>query len=1053
MHCSTTGNGNCFYNACSIALIRNESLSSILRCLTSIELYLNAELYEQHPSLDSNNSHDFLKKRDNVFALAVSFKALDSSSLTDRISAIRAEAKNNSVNYEFSPFICILALSNVLQKRFECFFPVSNEGKRTANKTMFNCSVSPLKQANETDVIHIFRCAMMSMPFLFTGKFSYKMNHYVPLLSSSVLLPEAALLVSKESIEVASKPKIADSYFAHKNASKPKSVTLPMKRKQVVLESFFDSEVRKKSKISLKKEEQKPVQSLVKKPMPKLQVEPPDEHELSTLTPKHAGFQSPLNVGMVKNDIGDVYQHINSRSDSEKYDFLRNVWKPQTSYKFPVNASGRKFQHNWLEKFSWLAYSPKLDGAFCINCVMFGGERSRNAAKLDHLFKSPLQNWSVAMQRLKDHASKSRFHQTSSVRAVNFHKCMENKAKPINVQLNEAVLKRIQENREKLIPIVGAIILCGRQTFSTRGHRDDSKHYDETKNNPGNLQAILGYLATYGKNHVFNEHIKNASINATYRSKTTQEILIQICGKMIETSIVQDIKNARYFSILADEAADISNVEQMAIVIRFVDSTSRIRESFLGFYQCNEGLSGKAVSAKILETVKELGLDMNNCRGQGYDGAGNMAGKCTGAATLIQKKYSQALYVHCKSHLLNLCVASSCNLQLVRNMMGQVRVVSQFFEAHPKRSKVLKSSIVRILPQARHRRLLNVCRTRWVARIDGLGVFIELFWPIVDTLESIKNNDDGSWSTDSIRDASSLFFATISFEFIVCLVTVSGILEYTRPLTKQLQASEMDVVAAFDNITLLYTMLQRVRRDIVKEHDVWYRKAIVLADKVGTLPSQPRTTKLQKNRENTPADNPSDYYRRAVSVPFLEFCVSEMQRRFCKTNLDLLNVFSGLPSKVVSESDWEAKFSKFLEMFKSDLPEPFYLTTELKMWETMWKTSVQPLPTTLASLLPSIDQLTFPNIYTAMKIAATLPVTTCSCERSISILRRLKTYLRNTMRQSRMSALAMIHVHREIPIDIDRVINQFAAERPKRMRLIDILSEDPGDEKIDDVAV
>ncbi|XP_065068530.1 52 kDa repressor of the inhibitor of the protein kinase-like [Rhopilema esculentum] len=292
--------------------------------------------------------------------------------------------------------------------------------------------------------------------------------------------------------------------------------------------------------------------------------------------------------------------------------------------------------------------------------------------------------------------------------------------------------------------------------------------------------------------------------------------------------------------------------------------------------------------------------------------------------TNAKKKYSQALYVHCKSHFLNLCVASSCNLQLVRNMMGQVRVVSQFFEAHPKRSKVLKNSIVGILPQARHRRLLNVC-------------------------------------------------------------------QYTRPLTQQLQASEMDVVAAFDNITLLYTMLQRVRRDIVKEHDVWYRKAIVLADKVGTLPSQPRTTKLQKNRENTPADNPSDYYRRAVSVPFLEFCCG--------------------------------------------------------------KPCVQPLPTTLASLLSSIDQLTFPNIYTAMKIAATLPVTSCSCERSISILRRLKTYLRNTMRQSRMSALAMIHVHREIPIDINRVINQFAAERPKRMRLIDILNEDPGDEKIDDVAV
>ena len=97
----------------------------MLNCInaSSIELYLNAELFEQHPSLDSNNFHDVLKKRDNVFALVISFKALDSSSLTDRISAIRADAKNNSVNYEFSPFICILALSNALQKLFRVLFP------------------------------------------------------------------------------------------------------------------------------------------------------------------------------------------------------------------------------------------------------------------------------------------------------------------------------------------------------------------------------------------------------------------------------------------------------------------------------------------------------------------------------------------------------------------------------------------------------------------------------------------------------------------------------------------------------------------------------------------------------------------------------------------------------------------------------------------------------------------------------------------------------------------------------------------------------------------
>ena len=59
-------------------------------------------------------------------------------------------------------------------------------------------------------------------------------------------------------------------------------------------------------------------------------------------------------------------------------------------------------------------------------------------------------------------------------------------------------------------------------------------------------------------------------------------------------------------------------------------------------------------------------------------GAGNMAGKCSGAARRIADKYPKAPYVHCGSHALNLSVASACNIQVVRNMMGHVKAVSDF---------------------------------------------------------------------------------------------------------------------------------------------------------------------------------------------------------------------------------------------------------------------------------------------------------------------------------------------------------------------------------------
>lgn len=249
------------------------------------------------------------------------------------------------------------------------------------------------------------------------------------------------------------------------------------------------------------------------------------------------------------------------------------------------------------------------------------------------------------------------------------------------------------------------------------------------------------------------EHFKTAPKNATYRSKTTQNEIIRICGEVAQEKIIGEIKQAKFFSILADEAADISNIEQMPVVVRFVDNNSVIREEFLSFVPCKLGLSGEAIATTLIDAMNTAGLDMELCRGQGYDGAGNMAGRCSGAAVRIQRQFPKASCVHCGSHTLNLCVASACNIQVIQNMMNHVRVISQFFNAHPKRFALLKKTVEDILPGVCHSHLINVCRTRWVERIDGLDVLIEIFIAVVTAFETIKDNVDKSWNTDSVRDA------------------------------------------------------------------------------------------------------------------------------------------------------------------------------------------------------------------------------------------------------------------------------------------------------------
>ncbi len=153
------------------------------------------------------------------------------------------------------------------------------------------------------------------------------------------------------------------------------------------------------------------------------------------------------------------------------------------------------------------------------------------------------------------------------------------------------------------------------------------------------------------------DHFEKAPKNATYRSKSVQNELIQCCADFIRNKLTTEIKKATYFSVLADEASDCSNKEQMSFIIRFVDGNDEIREEFLEFVHCPKGIKGEQICELIKETVRKLGLDMRDCRGQGYDGAGSMAGKHIGAASLIKTDFPSAVYVHCAAHRLNLCVS------------------------------------------------------------------------------------------------------------------------------------------------------------------------------------------------------------------------------------------------------------------------------------------------------------------------------------------------------------------------------------------------------------
>nr|CAH7713144.1 unnamed protein product [Callosobruchus chinensis] len=72
-----------------------------------------------------------------------------------------------------------------------------------------------------------------------------------------------------------------------------------------------------------------------------------------------------------------------------------------------------------------------------------------------------------------------------------------------------------------------------------------------------------------------------------------------------------------------------------------------------------------------------------------------------------------------------------------------------------------------------------------------------------------------------------------------------------------------------------------------------------------------------------------------------------------------------------------------------------------------------------------------------MKIFLTMPVTVASCERSFSKLKLIKTYLRSTMGQERLSGLAILSIEGDIArlLSYENVIKNFAMRKARKINL------------------
>ena len=117
-----------------------------------------------------------------------------------------------------------------------------------------------------------------------------------------------------------------------------------------------------------------------------------------------------------------------------------------------------------------------------------------------------------------------------------------------------------------------------------------------------------------------------------------------------------------------------------------------------------------------------------------------MAGRYQGAASVIQRDYPKAVYFHCAAHALNLCIVAACNVQEIRNMLGTLEQICLFFMFSAKRQQEITGNIEQLpVGETNRKKLVRVCKTRWVARIEAFEVFHVVLPAVSKTFENISS--------------------------------------------------------------------------------------------------------------------------------------------------------------------------------------------------------------------------------------------------------------------------------------------------------------------------
>ena len=538
---------------------------------------------------------------------------------------------------------------------------------------------------------------------------------------------------------------------------------------------------------------------------------------------------------------------------------------------------------------------------------------------------------------------------------------------------------------------------------------------------------------------IVKQRLEQGPQNATYLSPEIQNLLLHIMGDMLRKLISDGVRQASFFSLLADESKDASKKEQLAIVVRYVDEKAIIHERFLTFVEATS-LTAESLVTYLISTLTEHGLDPALIVSQGYDGGSVMSGCCSGVQQRLKQVSSSAVYIHCYAHKLNLalvdCVKGNqfacdffCLIEALYVYISTTKAHSLFIAKQKE-----------LHPEKQVHQLQKLSDTRWACRQSAVNAICRTYDALLATLEDASEGADRAKSVE----ATGLLLQIKSFKFLLTLIMFDRVLTCSKSLSDYLQHSQVDLAKATELVSATVSTLEVFRTDEEWNKLFCYAQSVAEVNQIPiTSPRPHRQRQLPKHlqggivlaptgtRENL---STSQQYKVNLYFPVLDAFLAELGRRFSQENIGIMKAIQA----------FHPDSEHFLNHTRLEpLALTYNLDFELLSMEstlakrTLEKTDMESVGDVFRELVPL--KVAFPTLLKAIQIALTIAVSTAECERSFSALKRIKTYLRSTMTEQRLTDLAILSIEKELTceISLDAVVDQFATtDKNRRIVLV-----------------